>query len=68
MTNPPSWLDQGPVSQGKILTAILQRRHEDALAMVRNWSDADLRSLEEAATRLARMAGRELRERRRHSL
>ena len=66
MTNPPNslWLDKGLVSQGKILTAILQRRLDDALEMMRNWSTADLLSLEEAATRLARMTNREIRRRR----
>lgn len=65
MTNPELWADRGLNSQGKIITALLRREFPEALLMVRQWSSADLRSLEEAGTRLARMAGRELRSRER---
>lgn len=50
------WDDDGPISQGKILTAILQDRGGEARDMLRGWSRADLLQLAAAAQRLERMA------------
>jgi hypothetical protein len=50
------WDDDGPKSQGKIITAVLQDRGGDARDMLKGWSHADLLTLAAAAERLARMA------------
>jgi hypothetical protein len=57
------WDDQGPISQGKILTAILQDREGDARFWLRRWSLDDLNTLERAADRLSLLC-REVRARR----
>jgi hypothetical protein len=46
------WADIGPISQGKILTAILQGRRADAELMLRGWSTNDLITLAKAADTL----------------
>jgi hypothetical protein len=50
------WDDNGPISQGKILTAIMQDRRDDARQMMRGWTTRDLRTLAARADELARMA------------
>jgi hypothetical protein len=50
------WDDQGPIYQGKILTAIMQDRPEEAMKMMRGWTTRDLRILAARAEELARMA------------
>lgn len=50
------WDDDGPVSQGKILTAVLQDKPSTARDMLKSWSHADLLTLAAASERLARMA------------
>lgn len=54
----PTWEDNGPISQGKIITAIIQQRNRDALVMLRGWLPADRRILQEAARQLDRMIRR----------
>ena len=51
-----TWDDDGPVSQGKVLTAVLQGREDDAAAMLAGWSLADLQALATAAGRLGVLA------------
>jgi hypothetical protein len=43
------WADEGPASQGKILTAILQDDAGKAETLMRGWSPADLDDLAGAA-------------------
>jgi hypothetical protein len=44
-----SWVDDGPHSHGKVLTAFLQGRPDDAVEHLRHWSAADLYVLSQAA-------------------
>ena len=47
------WDDVGPISQGKILTAILQDHEDEAARMLSGWSVIDLDALEYAAGKLS---------------
>jgi hypothetical protein len=49
---PQRWEDFGPTSQGKIITAILQHRPDDATAILRHWTVGDLVTLATAAETL----------------
>ena len=49
------WDDVGPASQGKIVTAILQDRDQEARQMLRRWTSADRRTLQRALRHLDRM-------------
>lgn len=53
------WKDDGPYSQGKVITAILQNREDDAREILRSWAFRDLVSLVKAAEKLATMATQE---------
>ena len=53
------WIDEGPVSQGKILTAILQDDTDKARALLRGWSLDDLNKLGRAARQLDLLIGQE---------
>ncbi len=46
------WNDTGPISQGKILTDILQNRKGDAKTKLHGWTVADLRTLRSAIEEL----------------
>jgi hypothetical protein len=50
------WADEGPVSQGKILTAIMQDKRAEAEDMLRSWTVNDLIKLASAATMLEMLA------------
>lgn len=54
------WEDQGPVSQGKILTALLQDDLPRARRLIHAWSAGDVRTLELAAENLMHLARTEL--------
>ena len=54
------WDDTGRISQGKILTAILQGRLADAREMLHGWSDGDLVTLDSAAQKLSFCVRKEL--------
>ena len=62
MTNPDptSWTDDGPKSQGKILTHLLRNEPGFARDLLRGWSYGDLLALRNAASSLVRMADREI--------
>jgi hypothetical protein len=53
------WADDGPISQGKILTAVMQDRESDALDMMRRWTMRDLSYLADKAEILSRLARQE---------
>ena len=55
MCEPMLWADEGPKSQGKIMTAILRDQDHDARSMLRGWSPADLDDMEKAANTLVRL-------------
>jgi len=50
------WDDIGPISQGKILTAMMQDRESEAREMMCGWTGKDLDHLARAADRLAQLA------------
>ena len=53
------WDDKGPLSQGKILTDLLQGKGDDAKLKLMGWTRADLVTLARAADRLAYLARQE---------
>jgi hypothetical protein len=53
------WTDQGPASQGEVITAILQGDRQAAARLLRGWSGPDLVELARAAAELSAMATRE---------
>lgn len=57
------WQDEGPISQGKILTNVLRAETETARANLKGWSTADLILLARAADQLAFLARQEVRRR-----
>ena len=56
---PSLWADRGPISQGKILTDLLQGHTEDAKFKLVGWTRADLVILARAAERLAYLSRQE---------
>lgn len=47
-----TWNDNGPVSQGKIITALLQGKDDEANKMLKGWTEQDLYKLSRAAIAL----------------
>jgi hypothetical protein len=65
----PLWTDNGPASQGKIITAILQGRRSDAEQFLHRWAVNDLVMLARAADILKQLCLEEqVRQRRRARL
>lgn len=54
------WLDIGPFSQGKIITAVLLGRDGEAARLLRQWSAEDLFALGRAAERLGMLVRQEI--------
>jgi hypothetical protein len=59
------WINQGPIGQGEIITAILQDCPDTALEMLHGWSYDDLLALEKAAFKLELLITKERTRRRR---
>jgi len=59
------WQDKGRASQGKIITAILQDRNDDAVRLLSAWSDKDLIILDQAASKLRQLIARTFKKRKR---
>lgn len=53
------WLDIGPASQGKIITAVLLGRDGEVKRLLRQWSYDDLTALDRASERLSLMIRQE---------
>jgi len=47
------WADKGPISQGKILTAVMQNREDEARKMLDGWTADDLYYLRRSCDRLS---------------